>query len=248
MEVARAAGASPPPFSTRPRAAFNQRARGTASAGPLAAGGSALWAENRWRAAMKRLTLAVSALALVATGSAVAFAADAPAHRDQALTRAEAQAKAGQLFDRLDVNHDGKLDAADRAARFNAIFDTIDTNHDGQISRDEFLAAHEHMRGMMGGDHMGPDHMGHDGPPPDGEPGMGRRQGAAWSPGRDARDGDPASGRPPAYRHHHPRRLCGRRAGSVRQGRHQSRWTADLAGAQGRLGRRARAYAPGARA
>ena len=136
---------------------------------------------------MKRLTLAVSALALVATGSAVAFAADAPAHRDQALTRAEAQAKAGQLFDRLDVNHDGKLDAADRAARFNAIFDTIDTNHDGQISRDEFLAAHEHMRGMMGGDHMGPDHMGHDGPPPDGEPGMGpmgHERHGAWGEGK----------------------------------------------------------------
>ena len=124
---------------------------------------------------MKRFTLAASgiALALAGAGSALALAA----HPDHVLTRAEAQANAGRAFDRLDVNHDGKLDAADRAARFNSIFDRIDTNHDGQISRDEFLAAHEHLRGMMGPEHeamgpqhMGPGHMDPGGPPPFGGP------------------------------------------------------------------------------
>ena len=111
---------------------------------------------------MKRFTLvAISglALAVAGVGAAAAFAADGPRHD---LTRAEAQAKAEKLFDRLDANHDGKLDAADRAAQLSAHFDMIDTNHDGQISRDEFLAAH--MRGMMGPGHdgMGPEHGGHD--------------------------------------------------------------------------------------
>ena len=110
---------------------------------------------------MKRFTLALSGIALALGGSAIALAAAGPGH---VLLRAEAQADAGRLFDRLDLNHDGKLDAADRSAHANAIFDKIDTNHDGQISRDEFLAAHEHMRGMMGPEHdgMGPDHMGRD--------------------------------------------------------------------------------------
>ncbi len=111
---------------------------------------------------MKRSTLVASAaVALALTGSVIAFAASGPEH---VLTRVEAQAKAGQLFDRLDVNHDGKLDKADHAARLNAFFDKIDTNHDGVISRDEFLAAHEHghERGAMGSEH---DRMGPDGPP-----------------------------------------------------------------------------------
>ena len=104
---------------------------------------------------MKRFTLAVSAIALALGGGAIALATAGPGHD---VTRAEAQARAGQLFEGLDVNHDGKLDAADRSARFNAIFDKIDTNHDGQISRDEFLAAHEHMPGMMGPGPEGEEH------------------------------------------------------------------------------------------
>lgn len=114
---------------------------------------------------MKRLTLAVSVLAFTIAGAGAVLAAEGARHADRVITRAEAQSGAERLFERLDVNHDGKLDAADRNARFSAIFDKIDTNHDGQISRDEFLAAHEHMRGMMERDRGGMDHdgMGHDG-------------------------------------------------------------------------------------
>ena len=79
------------------------------------------------------------------------------ANGDGIITRAEAQAHAGQMFDRLDANHDGKLDQADREARkaeFKAkIFAAIDTNNDGSISQAEFMAFEP--RGMGRGDHDG---------------------------------------------------------------------------------------------
>ena len=120
---------------------------------------------------MKRFTLvAISglALAVAGVGAAAAFAADGPRHD---LTRAEAQAQAAQQFDKLDVNHDGKLDATDRAAMRDRRFDKMDTNHDGELSRGEFDHAGgpppppegagpngEHHRGEHGehrGGHMG---------------------------------------------------------------------------------------------
>ncbi len=113
---------------------------------------------------MKRLTLGISAAVLVVAGTAFGTAGAQEQHEaGQNLTRAEAQARAEHLFDKLDVNHDGKLDEADRAARdsqrINEIFDRLDTNHDGKISREEFAAAHEHMRGHdHGAEHPGPDH------------------------------------------------------------------------------------------
>ena len=106
---------------------------------------------------MKRMTWAVSA-AVILAGTAVA-AVEQPA-APQAETRAEAQARAGALFDKLDLNRDGKLDQADQALRINQMFDRLDTNHDGMISRDEFAAMHAHEHGM-GPDHdMGPGHPG----------------------------------------------------------------------------------------
>lgn len=142
---------------------------------------------------MKRLNLAVSAIALALAGAVGAAAAD---RDDQILTRAEAQQRAEQLFDRLDVNHDGRLDKADRVASLNQMFDRIDTNHDGVISRDEFAAAHagmmEHGRGdgdHSWGEHYGDDHpgmgrdpMSHDGPPPMGEAGMAPHDGPGMGP------------------------------------------------------------------
>jgi hypothetical protein len=121
---------------------------------------------------MKRMSLGLSAVALILAGTA--RAADGPMAPPQPETRAEAQARAGALFDKMDLNHDGKLDQADRAVRINQMFDRIDTNHDGMISRDEFAAMHEHEHGMgpghpgpggpggaPGGWHHGGEHMGH---------------------------------------------------------------------------------------
>jgi hypothetical protein len=128
---------------------------------------------------MKRMTLGLSAAVLILAGTG--FAAERM-RADQPETRAEAQARAGSLFDKMDLNRDGKLDQADRAVRTNQMFDRLDTNHDGMISRDEFAAAHDHMMGPghdrpehgidqpgmpdhgmdhMGGEHHGGHHMGH---------------------------------------------------------------------------------------
>ena len=71
------------------------------------------------------------------------------------VTRAEAQAKAQTMFDKMDVNHDGVLNQADREAQHGADVRRIDANHDGAISRDEFMAAHQRMGhgGEQRGDH-----------------------------------------------------------------------------------------------
>jgi hypothetical protein len=82
------------------------------------------------------------ALALLAAGGvAAAQEAGDVSGKNATITRAQAQAKASAMFDRLDLNHDGKLDQADRDLGIQQRFDCIDTNHDGQISREEFAAA-----------------------------------------------------------------------------------------------------------
>lgn len=111
---------------------------------------------------MKRMTLGISVAALMLAGAG--HAAEPQRAAAQPETRAAAQAQAGQLFDRLDLNHDGKLDQADRAARIGEMFDRLDTNHDDMISRAEFAAAHQHMGHEDGGPDGGPGHPGmHDG-------------------------------------------------------------------------------------
>ncbi len=72
------------------------------------------------------------------------------------VSRAQAQARAGETFNQLDFNHDGKLDAADAIAQ---MFNRIDTNHDGQISRAEFAAAQRPAAGRAAG---GPADTNHD--------------------------------------------------------------------------------------
>jgi hypothetical protein len=103
---------------------------------------------------MKKMTLAVGvgALAIAIAGGAIAQQALRPARAmpdpfgTATITRAEAQAKAAEIFTRLDANKDGKLDQADRAARRAArdaaAFDRLDTNKDGKIDKAEFAAAH----------------------------------------------------------------------------------------------------------
>lgn len=136
---------------------------------------------------MKRFTLALSAAALALTAAA-GGAALAQQHDmkhgmrgmmgdpmgDATITRPEAQAKAAAMFDKLDVNHDGKLDQADRAAKIAEHFDRMDTNHDGSLSRDEFVASHQNMgREGMGHEGMEPGKMGGEGHGKMGRPGMG---------------------------------------------------------------------------
>lgn len=113
--------------------------------------------------AMKKLNLALGAgaLALAVAGGAIAQqAADHGGHRpmmhdpmgNATVTRAEAQARAAEMFARLDVNKDGKLDKTDREAamadRLAKHFDEMDANHDGRIDRGEFMAGHQKMMGQ----------------------------------------------------------------------------------------------------
>ena len=122
---------------------------------------------------MKKIAIGLSLAALAVAGTAMAEQAGGPGQRDATVTRAtvtraDALARAAQMFDRLDVNKDGKLDPADREAMHAAMFDKIDTNKDGQLSRAEFLAMRPDMGGhamgregpKMDGDHMGAGHMG----------------------------------------------------------------------------------------
>jgi Ca2+-binding EF-hand superfamily protein len=99
---------------------------------------------------MKKSLLGLSLLALGIAGTA--YAAEAMPGGDplgdKTVTKAEFLAKGAEMFARMDVNHDGKLDLADRAAHEGQMFDRADTNHDGMLSRDEFMAAHQ--RGPMG--------------------------------------------------------------------------------------------------
>ena len=130
---------------------------------------------------MKKIAIGLSLAAMAVAGTALAEQAMSPGMRGATVARADALARAAQMFDRLDVNHDGKLDPADREARKSAMFDNIDTNKDGQISRAEFMAMRPmgggHMGGHpmggpgMGGEHKDSDHMGG---PDMGGPGMGR--------------------------------------------------------------------------
>ena len=94
---------------------------------------------------MRKLTLSLiaGAAAIAVGGAAYAQTAPAPQHE---MTRAAVEQRAAQMFDRLDANHDGKLDQADRDAMQKARFDRMDANHDGQLSYAEFTA----MRGPRG--------------------------------------------------------------------------------------------------
>ena len=97
--------------------------------------------------------------ALADPGASGAMAA-APA---RGMTRTQAAARAAWLFDRLDLNHDGRLDAADRELHRARLFDRLDTNHDGSISRAEFNAAHARAMDMDDDDARG-DAMSADAP------------------------------------------------------------------------------------
>ena len=92
---------------------------------------------------MKKLTFAVSLVALTVGAGAFAHGMKDMGMKD--ITRAEAQAKCAEMFARMDANKDGLLNDADRDARMGQMFDTLDTDKNGSISREEFNAAHSGM-------------------------------------------------------------------------------------------------------
>ena len=124
---------------------------------------------------MKKTLIGLSLVALAASGVAIAQPMGGPgrdAMADKTVTRAEAQARAGEMFAKMDANKDGKLDAADREAhraeRRAAMFARLDTDKNGSISRDEFNAARQRPEGAgkwgdgkRGEGQRGEGHRGH---------------------------------------------------------------------------------------
>ncbi len=98
---------------------------------------------------MRKLTLSLiaGAAAIAIGGAAYAQTAPAPQHE---MTRAAVEQRAGQTFDRLDANHDGKIDQADRAVCEKARFDRLDSDHNGSISYAEFTAMRDRRGGERG--------------------------------------------------------------------------------------------------
>ena len=70
------------------------------------------------------------------------LAAPGGGDRNTVQTRADAEAKAAQMFARMDANKDGKLDAADRSAqhaeRQAKMFASLDADGNGSISKAEW--------------------------------------------------------------------------------------------------------------
>lgn len=98
---------------------------------------------------MKKTFLGIALLTVGLTGAAIA---QGPGARpdpmgDKTVSKAEAQARAGEMFVKMDANKDGKLDTADRTAHkaqmHGQMFDKLDANKDGAVSRAEFSAARE---------------------------------------------------------------------------------------------------------
>lgn len=91
---------------------------------------------------MRKLTLSLIVGAASLATAGVAAAQHAPAPKTHEMTRAAVQQRADRMFDRLDANHDGKVDQADRAVREKTRFDRMDADHNGQLSYAEFTASH----------------------------------------------------------------------------------------------------------
>ena len=96
---------------------------------------------------MRKLHFSMAAAVLATAG--VAIAAPAIAAQDNVrgrmpmgdMTRAQAEAMAGEHFAKMDVNGDGVLNQADRDARRAAMVAKLDTDKDGTVSAEERAAA-----------------------------------------------------------------------------------------------------------
>ena len=115
---------------------------------------------------MKKTILGFSLLAVSLTGTAIAQSPSArpgamsDSMGDKTVTKAEAQARVGEMFTKMDANKDGKLDTADRdahkAQKRGQMFEKLDGNKDGAVSRDEFAATRQHHEaGAAGEGRMG---------------------------------------------------------------------------------------------
>ena len=89
---------------------------------------------------MKTIPLSLAIAASAAALAASAAMAQDRGHERAPQTRAQAEARASAMFDRLDVNADGQLSGADREAAERKRFDEADTDGNGQLSFAEVTA------------------------------------------------------------------------------------------------------------
>jgi hypothetical protein len=106
---------------------------------------------------MKKTILAASAAILAIGGAAYAAQPAGGFDPNADMTMADAKAKSDEMFARMDVNGDGKIDKADREAKQAERFAAKDTNGDGVLSEEEFAARGERGDGERSG------HKGHRG-------------------------------------------------------------------------------------
>lgn len=121
---------------------------------------------------MRKLHFSMAAAVLATAGVAIASPAIAQGRMPMGdMTRAQAEARAGEMFAKMDVNGDGVLNQTDRDARRAAMVAKLDTDKNGTVSAEERAAAQanrpERAAGAKRGDgaHAGMDHakMGHGG-------------------------------------------------------------------------------------
>lgn len=117
---------------------------------------------------MRKNLIIISAATMGLLGTAAVAQNAVGPMADKTVTRAEAEAKAGEHFAKADVNKDGKLDKADREVRMGEHFKKMDSDGNGSISQAEFAAAHQGKGMRHGGEHAG---MKHEGMAMDGQPG-----------------------------------------------------------------------------
>ena len=103
---------------------------------------------------MKRLLLCLFALTLAAAPAlADGPAKDGHGPRHCAVGK-DRHSKGGMpmmegMFDKMDLNHDGKVTEKEFLAFHKKMFSKMDANHDGAITMDEMKAAHEKMMQKM---------------------------------------------------------------------------------------------------
>jgi Ca2+-binding EF-hand superfamily protein len=89
---------------------------------------------------MNRTNIFAAVIAVSLTSAAL-YAA--PGMTSNGVTKADALAKADEMFTKMDINNDGTLNQADRAAKVKEHFNEMDADKNGAISEAEFVAARE---------------------------------------------------------------------------------------------------------
>ena len=96
-----------------------------------------------------RFTLSAATLALACAAGAAVVAAQPGERPAGDLTRAAFEERAGQMFEKMDLTRDGRLDQADRSAHQSQRFGKLDADGNGEVSKAEMQTAKEARTAKM---------------------------------------------------------------------------------------------------